>query len=104
MGSLTRAVVLDLGETLIDETRAWERVSGQIGVPLFTFMATFGGLIARGEHHTRVFEVLGTPSAVPKFDSTDFYPDALPCLSRLHAAGLLVGVVGNTGRSPRLEE
>jgi HAD superfamily hydrolase (TIGR01549 family) len=99
MDSHTTAVVFDVGETLVDETRAWERVARELGVPIFTFMATFGGVIARGEHHSRVFDVLGKRAAAADFEETDLYPDAVPALRRLREAGYLVGVVGNTARS-----
>jgi FMN phosphatase YigB (HAD superfamily) len=33
-----RAVVFDVGETLVDETRNWEHVADVCGVPRLTFM------------------------------------------------------------------
>jgi len=36
------AVVFDVGETLVDETRNWERVADACGVPRFTLMALVG--------------------------------------------------------------
>lgn len=41
-------MVCDLGETLVDESALWSELADQVGVPRFTFMATLGGLIARG--------------------------------------------------------
>jgi FMN phosphatase YigB (HAD superfamily) len=90
------AVVFDVGETLIDETRLWQQVATDAGVPGFTLMGIIGGLITRGEHHQRVWEVLGQEPVSGDFSPADFYPDALPCLRRLHDAGFLVGAVGNT--------
>jgi hypothetical protein len=55
---MVTAVVFDVGETLIDETRLWQQVAKDAGVPAFTLMATIGGLITRGEHHQRIWEVL----------------------------------------------
>ena len=43
------AVVFDVGETLVDETRNWEAVADACGVPRFTLMALVGVAIARGE-------------------------------------------------------
>jgi FMN phosphatase YigB (HAD superfamily) len=96
---MVTAVVFDVGETLIDETRMWQQVAKDAGVPAFTLMATLGGLITRGEHHQRVWEVLERDPVPGVFSSEDFYPDALPCLRRLSKAGFLLGAVGNTSAS-----
>ena len=91
-----RAVVFDVGETLFDETGIWERAADRAGVPPFTLMGVLGGLAARGEHHDRVWEVLGVERASSMFRSDEFYPDALPCLAELRSRGLVVGAAGNT--------
>ena len=93
-----KAVVFDAGETLVDETGMWERAADAAGVPRFTLMGTLGGLISHGEHHSRVWEVLGIERAPSMFEPQDFYSDALPCLAEFRARGLRVGVVGNTPR------
>jgi FMN phosphatase YigB (HAD superfamily) len=95
-----KAVVFDVGETLVDETAIWERASDASAIPRFTLMGVLGGLAARGEPHTRVWEVLGIERPeIPALGGLDFYPDALPCVSRLRSSGLRVGAVGNTPRS-----
>ena len=91
-----RAVVFDVGETLIDETGMWERAAEVANVPCFTLMGVLGGLAARGEHHSRAWEILSVEWPASTWDADDFYADALPCLRRLRARGLLVGAVGNT--------
>jgi HAD superfamily hydrolase (TIGR01509 family) len=91
-----RAVVFDVGETLFDETGIWERAADTAGVPRFTLMGILGGLAARGERHTKAWELLGVERPASMFDPTDLYPDALPCIAAIRARGLLVGVVGNT--------
>ena len=91
-----KAVVFDVGETLIDETRLWERAADAAGVPRFTLMGIVGGLAARGEHHRRAWELLGVEQPAATWDADDFYPDALPCLEGLRSRGLQVGAVGNT--------
>ena len=93
-----KAVWFDAGETLVDETGIWERAADGAGVPRFTLMATLGGLITRGGHHSQVWELLGVEQAPSMFEPDDFYPDALPCVAALRARGLRVGVVGNTPR------
>jgi len=89
-----RAVVFDVGETLLDETRQWASVADRVGVPQFTFMGVFGGVVARGEHHHRVYELLGV-ERVTGFERCDPYPDARACLERVRAAGYAVGIAGN---------
>ena len=91
-----RAFVFDVGETLIDETGLWERAADAAGVPRFTLMGVLGGLAARGEHHSSVWEILGADPPASTWGPDDFYPDALPCLARLRSQGFLVGAVGNT--------
>ena len=91
-----RAVVFDVGETLVDETALWQRAAEAAGVPLFTLMGVLGGLAARGEHHARVWEILGVERPASTWESADFYADALPTLEKLRARGFLVGAVGNT--------
>jgi FMN phosphatase YigB (HAD superfamily) len=101
-----RAIFFDVGETLIDETSLWGSWADRLGIPHFTFMAVLGGVIARGEHHDRVLDMLA-PGFEPNFEEEwfelrDFYPDALPCLDRVRDAGYLVGVAGN--QSAHLEQ
>ncbi len=90
------AVVFDIGETLVDETRLWESAADAVGVPRFTLMGVLGGLAARREPHTRVWEILGAPQRQGAFEHLDFYLDAVPCLQRLRGSYRL-GAVGNTG-------
>ncbi|CAD6009931.1 HAD family hydrolase [Agreia sp. COWG] len=92
-----RAVVFDVGETLVDETRAWSFLAERAGVTPFTLMGVVGALIARGEDHRRAWDVLGVdrPAESPSIVETDLYPDALDCLQAARAAGLVVGIAGN---------
>jgi FMN phosphatase YigB (HAD superfamily) len=91
-----RAIVFDVGETLIDETGMWERAADAVGVPRFTLMGVLGGLAARGERHSGAWQILGVDPPVSTWGLEDFYPDALPCLEALRSQGFLVGAVGNT--------
>ena len=106
--SRIQAVVFDVGETLVDETRHWGEWADWLGVPRLTFFAALGGVIARGEHHRRVFELVrpGLDIAAEtarraangwtyRFEPTDFYPDALPCLRCLREARFALGIAGN---------
>src|SRR5437867_5065059 len=94
---MVRAVFFDVGETLVDETRIWSELADAVGVPRFTFLGVLGGLAARGEHHSRVFEILGVDAPQPPgFSSSDFYPDSLPTLELLCEEGYVLGAAGNT--------
>ncbi|HLI52519.1 MAG TPA: HAD family hydrolase [Thermomicrobiaceae bacterium] len=101
-------VFFDVGETLIDETRQWGEWADWLGVPRLAFFAVLGGVIARGEHHRRVFEICRpgfdyqretarrmAAGQVEGFSRTDLYPDALPCLETLRDAGFRIGLAGN---------
>ncbi len=104
-----RAVVFDVGETLVDETRAWSAWADWLGIPRLTFHAVCGAVIARGgsDHREpfRIFrpdldlgdelrkrEAAGQPDTIV---AEDLYPDAAACLRDVRAAGYRVGVVGN---------
>ncbi|HYY80732.1 MAG TPA: HAD-IA family hydrolase [Actinomycetes bacterium] len=103
-----RAVFLDIGETLVDETGIYGAWADWLRVPRLTFAAVLGGVIARGEHQSRVFEhfrpgfdleaeraVRAAAGRPEGFGEADLYPDVRPCLLALRAQGLLVGVAGN---------
>jgi FMN phosphatase YigB (HAD superfamily) len=91
-----RAVVLDVGETLVDETRYWRAVADAVGVPQLTFFGVIGGVIERGQSHSRVFKLLGVePVAGPPLEAIDLYPDAVPSLVALREAGYRVGIAAN---------
>jgi HAD superfamily hydrolase (TIGR01549 family) len=103
-----RAVFFDIGETLVDETSQWGGWADWLGIPRLTFFAVLGGVIQRGEHHRRVFELLRPGIDVAReqaarvaaghaehFDRSDFYPDAIPCLEALRRQGYRIGLAGN---------
>jgi FMN phosphatase YigB (HAD superfamily) len=91
-----KAVVFDVGETLIDETGMWERAADAAGVPRFTLMGILGGLAARGEDHNEAWPLLGVEQAASSWNHEDFYADALPTIEALLLRGLRVSAVGNT--------
>lgn len=108
---MIRAVVFDAGETLVDETRHWREWADWLGVPHLTFFAVLGAVIDRGEPHRAVFDLVrpgfdlevetGRRRAAGwtyAFEAADFYPDALPCLRCLRAAGYRIGIAGNQPR------
>jgi HAD superfamily hydrolase (TIGR01509 family) len=91
------AVAFDVGETLVDETRSWEAAADRAGVPRLTLLAALGGLIARGEPHDRVWALVGAarPRELPAPGADALYPDVLPALRALRAAGVRLAAAGN---------
>ena len=95
-----KAVVFDVGETLVDEERWWRRLADREGLQPHVVWAALGVTIARGEEHTALWGHLGIEkpprwwSEIP-YSTDDLYPDALDCLMRVRALGLQVGIVGN---------
>jgi HAD superfamily hydrolase (TIGR01549 family) len=108
-----RWVVLDVGETIIDETRVWSIWADMLGIPRLTFLAGFGAVLARGGEHRDVFELFNVAdwrTAWPEheaiyggFQADDLYPDAIPAMDALRAQGYRVAVIGNQPSS-RVEE
>ena len=104
-----QAVVFDVGETLVDETRAWSDWADWLGIPRLTFLAAVGGAIARGAADHRAPFYLFRPgidldaerrlraSAGRGSDiwREDFYPDVEPTLRALSAAGYRLAIAGN---------
>ncbi|MFI7277656.1 HAD family hydrolase [Streptomyces sp. NPDC049879] len=111
-----RAVVFDVGECLVDETREYGSWADWLGVPRHTFAAQFGATIARGLDYRETFQVFrpGFDLAVERekraaagqpemYGEGDLYPDVRPALGALREAGLWLGIAGNqTVRSGRI--
>jgi HAD superfamily hydrolase (TIGR01662 family) len=95
-----KAVVFDVGETLVDEERWWRRLADREGLQPHVVWAALGVTIEREEEHTALWGHLGIEqpprswSEIP-YATHDLYPDALDCLMRVRALGLQVGIVGN---------
>ena len=105
---MIEAVVFDVGETLVDETREYGTWADWLGVPRHTFASVFGAVIAAGKDYRETFEVFR-----PGFDLTrerearaeagqpewfgedDLYTDVRPALSALRGMNVWVGIVGN---------
>ncbi len=108
MPSGIEAVVFDVGETLVDETRPWGAWADHLGVPRLTFFATLGAAIGDGRHHDdpiHLFRpgidlvaerrILESEHAFAFVTADDLYPDALDCLRALAADGYRLGVAAN---------
>lgn len=105
---MIRAVVFDVGGTILDETHEFAAWAEWLGVPRHTFSAVFGSVIARGRAYSDVFPVfrpgfdlaaereLRAAAGQPEtFGEDDLYPDARACLAALKEQGLFVGLAGN---------
>ena len=94
-----RAVVFDVGETLVDEERWWRRLADHGGLQPHVVWAALGVTIARGEEHTALWDHLGIQQPAGWYEEPyaleDLYPDAVDCLERVRALGFRVGIVGN---------
>ncbi|MEU8172416.1 HAD family hydrolase [Microbispora hainanensis] len=108
---MVRALVFDVGETLIDETRIWSRWADRLGVPRLTFMGVLGGMAALDRSHREAFELIRPgidldaeieawrredPDGLREnFDAEDLYPDVRHGLTALREAGYDLVVAGN---------
>lgn len=103
-----RAVVFDVGECLVNETREYGTWADWLGVPRHTFSATFGAIIARSLDYRETFQVFqpgfdlaeerekrAASGQAEWFGEDDLYPDARPSLGKLQAEGFWVGIAGN---------
>jgi HAD superfamily hydrolase (TIGR01549 family) len=105
---MIRAVVFDVGECLVDETREYGAWADWLGVPRHTFAAMFGAVIAQGRDHRDVFtefepgfdlhrqrEARAAAGRPEHFDENDLYPDVRPALAQLRSGGLWLCIAGN---------
>ncbi len=100
-----RWVILDVGETIIDESRTWRVWADELGIPQLTFMSVFGAMVARGQGYQDIlkyFEVDdwrahrdAVEARLGGFQPEDLYPDVLPSLSALRERGYRLAIIGN---------
>jgi HAD superfamily hydrolase (TIGR01549 family) len=108
MVAVITAVVFDVGECLVDESREYGSWADWLGIPQHTFSAVFGAVIAQGLDHREAFQVVRpgfdldqarqqrAAAGQPEwFGEDDLYPDVRPALARIRADGLWVGLAGN---------
>jgi len=99
-----RAVVFDVGETLVDEERWWRELCARAGLQPHVVWAALGVTIERGEEHDALWGHLdlGRPPGWWNeivYSIDDLYPDAWDCLERVRGLGYRVGIVGNQTES-----
>ncbi|GAC1569574.1 MAG: hypothetical protein NVS3B18_00670 [Candidatus Dormibacteria bacterium] len=105
-------VVLDVGETLIDETRIWSSWADWLGVPRLTLLAVLGAYIERGAPYASVLghfrpgiDIAAEMAAQRRlgmlppperwFEESDLYPDVRPSLAALLEGGRRLGIAAN---------
>ena len=95
-----KAVVFDVGETLVDEERWWRELAERAGLQPHVVWAALGVTIERGEEHDALWGHLGIDKPHGWWHGVtyaldDLYPDALDCLRKVRELGLRIGIVGN---------
>jgi HAD superfamily hydrolase (TIGR01549 family) len=103
-----QAVVFDIGETLLDDSREFGAWADWLGVPRHTFSAVLGAVTAEGRNNAETFQYFrpGFDLAAERqcredagigeqYSEEDLYPDVRPALSRLRQMGLWIGIAGN---------
>jgi HAD superfamily hydrolase (TIGR01662 family) len=105
---MIEAVVFDVGETLVNETREYGTWADWLGVPRHTFSSVFGAVITSGRDYREAFQHFrpgfdldterkrrveaGQPE---QFWEEDLYPDVREAMAALRSMGTWVGVAGN---------
>ena len=108
MAPVINAVVFDVGETLVDETREYGTWADWLGIPRHTFSSVFGAVIALGMDYREAFQYFqpgfnldderarrAAAGPAETFGESDLYPDARSALEALRAMGVWVGIAGN---------
>lgn len=105
---MVTAVVFDVGETLLDDSREWGAWADWIGVPRHTFSTVLGAVTTTGRDNAETFQYFRPGFDVAherqlredaglgeRIEENDLYPDVRSSLAALRELGLWVGVVGN---------
>lgn len=100
-----RWVVLDVGETLVDESRMWRAWADELGISQLEFMSVFGAVVARGQGYQDVAGYYPNADWAVRRDAVhaklgalteeDLFPDVRAALGVLHDRGYRIAVIGN---------
>ncbi|ATE57642.1 HAD family hydrolase [Actinosynnema pretiosum] len=105
---MVAAVVFDVGETLLDDSREWGAWADWVGVPRHTFSTVLGAVTAAGRDNAETFQYFRPGFDVARerqlredaglgerIEEGDFYPDVRTALAELRALGLWIYIAGN---------
>ncbi|MDX6743609.1 HAD family hydrolase [Actinocorallia sp. A-T 12471] len=108
---MIKAVVFDVGETLIDDTREWKAWADWLSVPLHTVSALVGAVVVTGRDNADALRLVRPGIDIEAerqsrenaghgevLTEADLYPDVRPALAALQEHGLWVGIAGNQTR------
>ena len=113
---MVTAVVCDVGETLLDDSREWNAWADWVGVPRHTFSTVLGAVTVSGRDNAETFQYFRPGFDVAherqlredaglgeRIEEQDLYPDVRSSLAALRGLGLRVGIAGNqTARAAEL--
>lgn len=113
---MVAAVVFDVGETLLDDSREWGAWADWVGVSRHTFSTVLGAVTVAGRDNAETFQYFRPGFDVARerqlredagvgerIEEGDLYPDVRTGLERLRELGVWVGVAGNqTARAAEL--
>ncbi|MCL7377497.1 HAD family hydrolase [Streptomyces sp. 35G-GA-8] len=105
---MIRAVILDVGETLVRDDRYWTAWADWLDAPRHTVAALVGAVVAQGRDNADALRLIRPDIDVAAeyqareaagrgehLDESDLYPDVRPALASVRALGVRVVVAGN---------
>jgi HAD superfamily hydrolase (TIGR01662 family) len=105
---MIRAVIFDVGETLVRDDRYWASWADWLGAPRHTVSALVGAVVAQGRDNADALRLIRPGIDIPAeyaareaagrgehLDETDLYDDVRPALAALRDLGLRVIIAGN---------
>lgn len=105
MGHAERWIVLDVGETIIEESRIWTAWADELDIPRMTFLSVFGAIVERGLQYQHIIDFFpiadwarhreAVEATLGGFQPEDLYPDVLPSLVGLRELGYRTAIMGN---------
>ncbi|MER7801266.1 HAD family hydrolase [Streptomyces parvulus] len=105
---MIRAVIFDVGETLVRDDRYWAAWADWLDTPRHTVSALVGAVVARGQDNAEALRLIRPDIDIPAeyaareaaghgehLDETDLYDDVRPALGALRDLDLRVVIAGN---------
>ncbi|MET9774030.1 HAD family hydrolase [Streptomyces sp. NPDC006367] len=105
---MIRAVIFDVGETLVRDDRYWASWADWLNIPRHTVSALVGAVVAQGRDNADALRLIrpGIDIAAEyaareaagrgeHLDETDLYDDVRPALTALRDLGIRIVVAGN---------